>query len=129
MINLAMLIEENQGYPCYCSEAKKDPCPNLLDGNAKIGWKVHPYSRIGRTLPEVVVYHWENFGLCCSKECAERVTKSWDGAKPEVIQAHIDKIKKSIEEWKGSFPDDYRNPTGYRSPPQTRKVPKAKHAK
>ena len=128
VLNLSMVIEAQIGYPCYCNEAKKNPCQELIDEKAFIGWKIHPHSRIGRTLDELVLYHHENFGICCSKECAERVTKSWESASPEAIKAHVDKIKKSIEEWKASFPDDYRNPTGYRSAPSARKVSKAKHA-
>jgi len=103
LINLSMFIEQRQEYPCYCREAPKDPCFNLIGKDAVIGYKIHPFSKIGRSLEYQVLYHWENYTICCSKECAERVTKSWDGAKKEVIDKHLDWIRKDVDKYKEHF--------------------------
>lgn len=96
-INLDLIKKEQIGSKCPV-------CSNEIKSSLVIGFRIPNSISNVSIYGENIIYHHMNFLVCCSNDCAIKVTKSWQGDKKiEDRKKLIKRIKEDVKLFRTEF--------------------------
>ena len=82
MISLSFAVDESLGDPCPV-------CKTPITESATIAYRI-PYTYENwKAYGDILLQHYKNWGVVCSKACAQRFTASWSGEAKESMRKQL----------------------------------------